>query len=45
MTLWERIKNGVITPPQKDEILNFWLNGYVYEAVVTKCKKSVRVAA
>jgi len=44
-TLWERIKNGVITPPQKDGILNFWLNSYVNEAVATKCKKSVKVAA
>lgn len=44
-TLWDRINNGVLTPPQKDGVLSFWLNSYVNEAVATKCKKSAKVAA
>lgn len=44
-TLWDRINNGVLIPPQKDDVLSFWLNSYINEAVATKCKKSAKVAA
>ncbi len=44
-TLWDRINNGVLIPPQNDDVLSFWLNSYINEAVATKCKKSAKVAA
>lgn len=43
-TLWDRINSGIIEYPQKDGVLNFWLNSYVNFAV-TNCKKNAKVAA